>query len=428
MALPPDSKGVNRGRVTHSKAIPLFEWVRSLLIAAVLVIGPGTSAVFAQCFAGNGTVSHGCSIFIAPTGGDATALGNLDTLATGFFATAYGADANAIGDSATATGPNVWASGATATATGGNSSAIGDSATATGGHSAASGEFATATGGNSSATGAGATATGGYSAANGEFATATGNSSIATGDKATATGHASTANGLTASAYGDSSSATGDQTTAIGQASVANGNGATALGANSLAQGTGAVAIGNNAAATGTNAIAIGNGAEATFANSSAFGTGATTSAANQMSFGTTSNTYRMSGIASAASLAAQSGPTSFVTSDAAGNLAVSKFSPLDISTLQSNVGVLQSQVGLLQTQMRQAFEGTAIAIAMGGSALPSDKKFAVSTNYGNFRGESAISIGAQMRLTEYAVANFGIASGLQQHGTGTRAGLTFAW
>jgi hypothetical protein len=139
------------------------------------------------------------------------------------------------------------------------------------------------------------------------------------------------------------------------------------------------------------------------------------------MSFGTTSNTYRMSGIASAASLAAQSGPTSFVTSDAAGNLAVAGFSPQDIATLQSSVGTLQSQ-------MRQAFEGTAIAIAMGGSALPSDKKFAVSTNFGNFRGESAISLGAQMRLTEYAVANFGIASGLQQHGTGTRAGLTFAW
>jgi hypothetical protein len=36
------------------------------------------------------------------------------------------------------------------------------------------------------------------------------------------------------------------------------------------------------------------------------------------MAFGTASNTYRMAGIASAASLAAQSGPTYFVTSDAA--------------------------------------------------------------------------------------------------------------
>ena len=39
---------------------------------------------------------------------------------------------------------------------------------------------------------------------------------------------------------------------------------------------------------------------------------------------------------------------------------------------------------------MKQAFEGTAIAIAMGGSALPSDKKFAISTNWGTFRGQNA--------------------------------------
>ena len=76
------------------------------------------------------------------------------------------------------------------------------------------------------------------------------------------------------------------------------------------------------AVATGTNATAVGPGASATFANSSAFGAGASATAANQMAFGTASNTYRMPGITSAASLAAQSGPTSFVTTDANGNLA----------------------------------------------------------------------------------------------------------
>ena len=128
-----------------------------------------------------------------------------------------------------------------------------------------------------------------------------------------------------------------------------------------------------------------------------------------------------MSGITSAASLSAQSGPTKVVTTDANGNLAAASFSGQDISTLQSAVGSLQGQ-------MRQAFEGTAIAIAMGGSALPSDKKFAISTNWGTFRGQNAMSLGAQMRLSEYVVLNGGVAAGFAQGGVGGRAGVTVAW
>jgi trimeric autotransporter adhesin len=173
--------------------------------------------------------------------------------------------------------------------------------------------------------------------------------------------------------------------------------------------------------ATGTNATAIGPGATATFANSSAFGAGATATAANQMAFGTASSTYRMPGITSAASLAAQSGPVSVVTTDANGNLATASFNPQDISVLQSNVATLQ-------TQMKQAFEGTAIAIAMGGSALPSDKKFAITTNWGTFRGENAGSVVAQMRVSDHVVLNGAVGAGFAQGGVGGRAGVTLAW
>jgi trimeric autotransporter adhesin len=153
------------------------------------------------------------------------------------------------------------------------------------------------------------------------------------------------------------------------------------------------------------------------------------------MAFGTASNTYRMPGITSAASLAAQSGPTSLLTTDAFGNLAAASFSPQSISglqnnvaALQGNVAVLQGNVATLQTQVRQAFEGTAVAIALGGSALPSDKKFAVSANWGTFRGENAMSLGAQMRLNQYVVLNGGVAAGFAQGGVGGRAGVTVAW
>jgi hypothetical protein len=135
-----------------------------------------------------------------------------------------------------------------------------------------------------------------------------------------------------------------------------------------------------------------------------------------------------MSGITSAASLAAQTGPTSLVTTDANGNLAAASFSGQDISSLQTNVSVLQGNVTALQTQMRQGFEGTAIAIAMGGSALPSDKRFAISSNWGTFRGENAMSLSAQMRLSQHVVINGGLGAGFAQGGIGGRAGVTVAW
>jgi hypothetical protein len=186
--------------------------------------------------------------------------------------------------------------------------------------------------------------------------------------------------------------------------------------------------MGDGATASGVSSTAVGTGATAAFANSTAIGVGATTARANQVAVGTAANTYTLAGVTSAASLAAQSGPTKVVTTDAFGNLAAASFTPQDISTLQSNVGVLQQNVAVLQTQMRQAFEGTAIAIALGGASLPADKRFAISTNWGNFRGQNAVGVAAQYRLTDYAVANIGVGGGFAQGGIGSRAGVTFAW
>jgi hypothetical protein len=147
------------------------------------------------------------------------------------------------------------------------------------------------------------------------------------------------------------------------------------------------------------------------------------------MAFGTATNTYRMPGLTSAASLAAQSGPTSFVTTDANGNLAATSFSPQSMSQsinqLSANVALLQEN---LQHGLNQAYEGTAAAIAMSGAALPDSKRFAITTNWGNFRGTNAMSFIAQARISDHVVANAAFAGGFQYGGVGTRAGLTFAW
>ena len=223
--------------------------------------------------------------------------------------------------------------------------------------------------------------------------------------------------------HGENAFANGASASAFGQGSVANGSTASAFGQGSNATGAGTTAIGQASQATAAGATAIGQGAQATFANSTAIGVGATTTAINQVALGTATNTYRLAGLTSAASLAAQSGPVSLVTTDAAGHLAT-----VSLGTMMTDLSGLQSSIGTLQTQVKQAFEGTAIAIATAGAQLPSDKNFAISANYGYFRGENAVSLGAALRLTDWAVASFAVGGGIQQHGIGGRAGLTLAW
>jgi trimeric autotransporter adhesin len=209
-----------------------------------------------------------------------------------------------------------------------------------------------------------------------------------------------------------------------------------------VATGAQAVAVGVNAVGSSTNASALGFGSRATFANSTAVGAGAVTTAPNQMVFGTASNTYVAPGITSAASLAAQSGPANFVTSDAGGHLAVSNFGPSTITNITNNLaslnqsvaGISANLVGLnanvanLQHDVLRAFEGTAIAVAMGGQPLPWDKRFAITVNWGTFEGQNAMGVLAQYRINDNWVLNGAVGAGFTQGGVAGRAGVTFAW
>src|SRR5207245_5429474 len=108
-----------------------------------------------------------------------------------------------------------------------------------------------------------------------------------------------------------------------------------AIGTKSNASGNGSqnTAVGANSVATGNNSSAFGAGAQAAFVNSAAFGSGAIVTRANQQVFGTATNTYTMPGIASGASQSTQSGPTQFVTTDAAGNLGVASSAGLGLGS-----------------------------------------------------------------------------------------------
>jgi trimeric autotransporter adhesin len=356
-------------------------------------IGVNSTAVGASSSAqGNNSTAIGESAFVNPGATNATAVGQL-TLAGQSGATAIGQNATAQGTNSTAVGYNSFIN-------------VGDT-------------DSTLVGSNASLAGTGNTGLGahvlvGNAGAPINNAVAIGQFAIVTASNATSVGQ-----GSTASAFG---------ATALGQGASASGANGLALGNNSSATGASSVSVGYTSFATDTNATAVGYNSQATFANSTAIGAQSVTTRVNQVAIGTATNTYTLAGVSSAASLAAQTGAVKVVTADAQGNLATASFAPQDISALQSNVSGLQQNVSVLQQQMKQGFEGTAIAIALGGTSLPSDKRFAISTNWGNFRGQNAVGVAAQMRLTDYAVANIGVGGGFAQGGIGSRAGVTFAW
>jgi hypothetical protein len=196
-------------------------------------------------------------------------------------------------------------------------------------------------------------------------------------------------------------------------------------------------ALGQGAQANAIGSTAVGFGASANFNNSSAIGQGATVTRANQVAIGTGTNTYTLSGITSAASLSAQSGPTSFVTTDANGNLATSTFNPASLASLQPQITSLQSQVTSLQSQVldnrMEARTGTAVALAAGSMpALQPGRKFALSAGYGNFEGANAFGIGATALLYDgkgfAIVGNVGGAVGIERSAGGGRGAVSVQW
>ena len=124
------------------------------------------------------------------------------------------------------------------------------------------------------------------------------------------------------------------------------------------------------------------------------------------------------------------------MTTDAAGHLATANFSPQDITNLNSALGNLNANVtGLWQNvaalnqSIQRGYEGTAIAIALAGTALPSDKNYAISGNWGTFRGQNAFGGSAQIRRKRSSRAERrSLGVGFQKGGVGGRAGATVAW
>ena len=82
----------------------------------------------------------------------------------------------------------------------------------------------------------------------------------------------------------------------------------------------------------------------------------------------------------------------------------------------------------LVRTDIRKAYAGTAVAIALGGTMMPPDMKVAVSFNLATFRGEKAFAASVVARVSPRIWFNAGAAGSSQRGSTGGRAGVTFGW
>jgi hypothetical protein len=306
-------------------------------------------------------------------------------------------------------------------------------------------------------------------------ATATDASGVACGTDATATGADSTAVGYSAGELADGSSfgnsafgrsagqfVTGNRNTASGVASgfavtgdfnsaFGTGSGAFVAGSRNSAFGVDAgrsvdgsnnVAIGINAG-SGTlgnqlvvsNTVAIGNSAVARADGAVAIGNGAQATHTNQFAFGTTANTYTMAGIDSAASRAAQTGPTQLVTSDSGGNLATASLASLgvastaDLGTINSQLGAINARLDDLNGRTSKAITGVAMAFAMAGvPTLMPHERFAATMNWGTYQGANGLAVNTAFRITNNVQLNGGIAYGADERTAGGRVGLRVGW
>lgn len=142
----------------------------------------------------------------------------------------------------------------------------------------------------------------------------------------TAVGYGASALCENSVAVGTNAQATGGPggATALGSHAQVNGANSMALGLWARAFADNAMAIGSGAYVTAEGGVALGGGANAHHINSIAIGNGVATTADNQVRLGTETQTYTLTGIASASSSAAQTGAYRYmVTSDEFGNLAV---------------------------------------------------------------------------------------------------------
>jgi len=235
--------------------------------------------------------------------------------------------------------------------------------------------------------------------------------------------------GVNSIAFGASSASSGLNSIAIGANSIASQAGAIALGGTSAATGVNAIAIGTNARATGSVALgvntlasnggaALGDYSTATGPDSAALGPKATATAANAVAIGSGS----IANVANTVSVGSV-GNERRITNVAPG---INQTDAVNVSQLNDFGSRYDSQISRLNDRVDRTAGGVAMAMAMTGSSLPSDKNVGTAVNVGTFGGRSAIAISQYLRLNRNLVVSGAV--GIQDNQASGRGGLMLAW
>jgi autotransporter adhesin len=143
----------------------------------------------------------------------------------------------------------------------------------------------------------------------------------------------------------------------------------------------------------------MGAGASATAPNSIALGNGSLASSPNTLSVGSPGSERRITNVAPGID------PTDAV-----------------------NVSQLNSSVASLSSGITRAYEGSAIAMALGGGFIPDNKRYAITANWGGYHGTSAFGVIGLFRVSDNLIVDGGVGVGVSRGDVGGRVGLTYAW
>ncbi len=155
----------------------------------------------------------------------------------------------------------------------------------------------------------------------------------------------------------------------------------------------------SNAGATSTNSLAVGSG-------------GVTVAAGAPVSMGSN----RVQNVA-----------TPVDATDAANKAYVDAMSG-NVVNLQGAIDAQTARINSAFREIDKNTEGVAIALAMGGVALPQGKDFALGANFGFFDSKQAFAAQTAVRLNDVLMLNGGVGLGMATNQIGGRVGVMAAW
>jgi autotransporter adhesin len=203
-----------------------------------------------------------------------------------------------------------------------------------------------------------------------------------------------------------------------------------AVGAGAQALGTNTTALGDDAVASGNFSVAVGNNAQATADNSVALGNGSVADEANTVSVGSAGGERRVTHVAAGVDDRDAVNLNQMLAGDAQTLDAARAYTDEQVGALRGEFGELAGTVERsLDTMRREVREVGAMGAAMAqmtGTAAAIRSDSAVAVGVGGYRGQSALAIGLQGRVSDRLVLSTG-ASWAGDHAS-VGAGVAFGW